>query len=161
KVWRTKQVDSREVSLTNKDQINSWISAYGEDSDFVRIRVRGIFPRTGEQEFISAASVEEACHAEAIKFPTDPLVIGVDVARYGSNESVIFFRKGRDARSIEPIRLRGVGTVDLAGRVAEAFHTYRVDAIFVDGGGIGGGVVDNLRALHLHCFDVQFGARAE
>jgi len=161
KVWKSKQVDSRQVSLTNKDQIGAWINAYGEDSDFVRIRVKGTFPRTGEMEFISSADVEEACTAEAVSFPHDPLVIGVDVARYGSNESVIFFRKGRDARTIEPIRLRGLSTVALATKVAEVYHQYHVDAIFVDGGGVGGGVVDNIRALHLFCFDINFGAKAD
>ena len=161
KVWRTKQVDSREVSLTNKEQIQSWIDAYGEDSDFVRIRVRGVFPRTGEMEFISAADVEEASKREAYSLPTDALVIGVDVARYGSNESVIFFRKGRDARSIPPLRYRGLSTVDLAARVSEVYHQHHIDAIFVDGTGVGGGVVDAIRALHMYCFDVQFGSKPD
>jgi len=160
-VWRSKQVDSREVSLTNKEQIKSWIDAYGEDSDFVRIRVRGVFPRTGETEFISNADVEAATQAEAFSQPNDALVIGVDVARYGANESVIFFRKGRDARSIPPLRFRGLSTVDLAGRVSEVYHQYRIDAIFIDGGGVGGGVVDAVRALHLHCFDIQFGSKPD
>src|SRR5262245_7965911 len=133
KEWRTKQVDSREVSLTNKDQINSWIQAYGEDSDFVRIRVRGVFPRTGEMEFISSEDVEKASFEEAWSEPRDALVIGVDVARFGTNESVIAFRKGRDARTIPWIRMRGATTVQLAGKVAEAVSRYRVDAVFVDG----------------------------
>lgn len=161
KVWKTKQVDSREVSLTNKDQIATWIDTYGEDSDFVRIRVKGVFPRTGEMEFISSEDVTEATLREAISFPTDPLVIGVDVARYGANESVIYFRKGRDARTIPPLRFRGLSTVALAAKVSEVYHQYHVDAIFVDGGGVGGGVVDNLRALHLFCFDIQFGSKSD
>lgn len=161
KAWQSIQVDSREVSITNKAQIAHWIDAYGEDSDFVRIRVRGTFPRAGELEFISSADVEAAGHREASSQLTDPLVIGVDVARFGSNESVIYFRKGRDARTLPPIRLRGASTVELAARVAEVFHQYRVDAIFVDGGGVGGGVVDNLRALHLYCFDIQFGSKSD
>src|SRR5262245_46139646 len=130
KEWRTKQVDSREVSLTNKDQIASWISAYGEDSDFVRIRVRGVFPRTGEQEFISAETVAAATSREAYSEPKDALVIGVDVARFGSNETVIWFRKGRDARSIPPVRLRGASTIEVAGKVSEAVQRYRVDGVF-------------------------------
>jgi hypothetical protein len=161
RAWKSKQVDSREVSLTNKVQINSWIDAYGEDSDFVRIRVKGVFPRTGEMEFISSEQVDEAAKSEAASDPRDALVIGVDVARYGANESVIWFRKGRDARSIAPVRLRGASTVELAGKVSEVFHRYRVDGIFVDGGGIGGGVVDQLRALHIHVFDINFGSKAE
>lgn len=159
--WKTKQVDSREVSLTNKAQINSWIEAYGEDSDFVRIRVRGVFPRTGEMEFISAEAVQEASTRDAESHPNDALVIGVDVARYGANESVIWFRKGRDARSIPPIRLRGASVVQLSSKVNEVCLRYRIDAVFVDGGGVGGGVVDTLRSLHVHCFDVQFGSKAE
>lgn len=161
KVWDTTQVDARTVRFTNKDQINKWIDAYGEDSDFVRIRVKGTFPRTGEQEFITAADVEAAMEREPYSERTDPLVIGVDVARYGSNESVIYFRKGRDAQTIPPIRLRGMSTVELAGKVSEIFFQYHVDAIFVDGGGVGGGVVDNLRALHLFCYDIQFGSRPD
>jgi len=159
RAWRSRQVDSREIRFTNKEQISHWIEAYGEDSDFVRVRVRGVFPRVGEMEFIPIADVEAAVFRESYSQPTDPLVIGVDVARYGSNESVIFFRKGRDARSIAPVRLRGTSTVDLAARVSEVFHQYHVDAVFVDGGGVGGGVVDNIRALHIHCFDVQFGGK--
>jgi hypothetical protein len=161
RAWKTKQVDSREVSLTNKAQIEAWINAYGEDSDFVRIRVRGVFPRTGEMEFISAEEVDGSAAREADSHPNDALVIGVDVARYGSAESVIWFRKGRDARSIPPIRLRGASTVELAGKVSECFHRYRIDGIFVDGGGVGGGVVDQLRALHIHVFDINFGSKAE
>lgn len=159
KVWQTTQVDSREVSLTNKDQIDSWVTAYGEDSDFVRIRVKGVFPRTGEMEFISAEVVQEAAEREAVSFFYEPLIIGVDVARYGANESVIFFRKGRDARTIPPVRMRGASTVELASRVAEVFHFHQVDAIFIDGGGVGGGVVDQVRALNLHCFDINFGSK--
>lgn len=161
RVWKTKQVDSRQITFTNKDQVEHWIEAYGEDSDFVRIRVKGVFPRTGEMEFISAADVEEAASKEAISFSHDALVIGVDVARYGANESVIFFRKGRDARSIPCIRLRGVSVVDLAARVNDVYQQYRVDAIFVDGGGVGGGVVDCIRSLHLHCFDINFGSKPD
>lgn len=161
RAWFHKQVDSREVSFTNKDQIAQWIEAYGEDSDFVRIRVRGVFPRTGEMEFIPAVDIEAAVWREALSDKSDPLCLGVDVARYGANETVLFFRKGRDARTIPPIRLRGASTVEVAAKIHEAFFQYHVDAIFIDGGGVGGGVVDNVRALHLYCFDIQFGAKSD
>jgi hypothetical protein len=36
------------------------VQDYGEDSDFVRIRVRGVFPRTGSKQFISSEVVEPA-----------------------------------------------------------------------------------------------------
>ena len=159
--WKSRQIDSRTVSgtITNRTQIDKWIEAYGEDSDFVRIRVRGVFPRSGEMEFISAADVDAAMVREPISTLSDPLALGVDVARYGSNESVLYFRKGRDARTIPAQSYRSLNTVELAAKVSNAFHTYRTDGIFVDGGGVGGGVVDNLRQMALFCWDVQFGGK--
>jgi hypothetical protein len=157
--WDTKQLDSRTVSITNKTQLNRWVEAYGEDSDFCRIRVKGEFPRHGEMEFISAADVDAAMLRDVTTSITDPLSLGCDVARYGSNESVLALRKGRDARTIPWQYFRGLNTVELATRIQDAHHTYSMDGIFIDGGGVGGGVVDNVRQMHLHAFEVQFGAR--
>lgn len=159
KAWHSTQVDSRSITFTNKQQITNWIEAYGEDSDFVRIRVRGVFPRTGEMEFISAADVDNAMAREAFSNLTDPLALGVDVARYGQNASVLFFRKGRDARTIPRQVYRSLSTVELAVKTNEAFHVYHTDGIFIDGGGVGGGVVDNVRNMHLFCYDIQFGSK--
>jgi hypothetical protein len=89
----------------------------------------------------------------------DPLAFGVDVARYGKNASVIFFRKGRDAKSIPRRRFQGLSTIQLADKISEAHHEYHSNGIFIDGGGVGGGVVDNVRAKALHCYEVQFGAK--
>lgn len=158
-IWKTKQVDSREVSFTNKDQISRWIKAYGDDSDFCRIRIYGMFPRVGEMEFFSADKVEAAMAREAEPRAIDPLAFGVDVARYGKNSSVIFFRKGRDARTIPRRRFQGLSTTQLSDKIAEAHHEYHSNGIFVDGGGVGGGVVDQVRAKALHCYEVQFGAK--
>lgn len=157
--WKTRQIDSRTVSFTNKDQFQKWIDGYGEDSDFVRIRVLGVFPKHGEMEFISAADVDAAMARDTFALQHEPLALGVDVARYGSNESVLWFRKGRDARTIPAKSFRGISTVVLASEVVSANAQYNVDGVFIDGGGVGGGVVDNVRAAQLHCWDVQFGGK--
>jgi hypothetical protein len=159
--WHTTQVDARTISFTNKDQIKAWERAYGADSDFVRVRVLGVFPRTGESEFISAAIVREARSRDAEAQRFDPLIIGVDVARFGGDESVIVVRKGRDARSIPAVRLRNIDTMALAARVVDLAQSLRADAVFIDGGGVGGGVVDRCRQLRLDVHDVQFGGRAD
>lgn len=52
-------------------------------------------------------------------------------------------------------------TMQLAARVAEAAERYRPDGIFVDGGGVGGGVVDRLKAMKFRVHEVQFGAAAD
>jgi len=161
RAWRTYQVDSRTISFTNHKQVADWINAYGEDSDFVRVRVRGVFPRTGEMEFISSELVGEAAMREATSHSHEALVIGVDVARYGDNETVIFVRKGRDAQTYPPVRLRGADVITVASKVSEVSTQYNADAIFVDGGGVGGGVVDCLRNLSVHCFDINFGGKSD
>jgi hypothetical protein len=42
--WNGRQIDSRSVAMTNKAQIAAWVKDHGEDSDFVRVRVRGVSP---------------------------------------------------------------------------------------------------------------------
>src|SRR5205823_7393623 len=119
----------------------------------------GMFPRVGEMEFISAADVDLAMSRDPDVSKSDPLAMGVDVARYGTNSSVIYLRKGRDGRSLERRRFQGISTVELATKVHEVFFQCHVDGIFIDGGGVGGGVVDNVRNMHLFCWDVQFGGK--
>ena len=157
--WTTRSIDSRTVPQSNKDELARWVQAYGEDSDFVRIRVMGQFPRVGDMEFFSAMDIRAAAEREPEVVLQDPLALGVDVARYGKNASVIFPRKGRDARTYERIRFQGLSTIQLADRIFEAHLRYHSDGIMIDGGGVGGGVVDACRAKALFVYEVQFGAK--
>lgn len=160
--WNSEQIDSRTVNVCqNKVQHKEWVDDYGEDSDFVRIRVRGTFPRAGSMQFIPSDAVDQAGIRDALAHLHDPLVLGVDVARFGDDASVIYIRKGRDGRTHPPLIFRGMDTMSLAGKVAEVHALYRADAIFVDGGGVGGGVVDRLRQLRVPCFDIQFGGKPD
>jgi hypothetical protein len=159
--WKNKQIDSRTVSLTNKEQIAQWVADYGEDSDFVRVRVRGVFPRAGSMQFIPGDLAEEAAQRTLKAQDFDPLVMGVDVARFGDDQSVIWFRRGRDAKSIPPIKLRNVDTMTLAAKVAEARKYYHCEAVFVDGTGVGGGVIDRLNQLNVPVVEVQFGGKPD
>lgn len=156
--WVARQVDSRDVAITNKAQIAQWVADYGEDSDFVRVRVKGEFPRAGSMQFIDGERVAAARARTPEALPTDALVMGVDVARFGDDRSVIAMRRGRDARSLPWIVLSGADTMQVAGRVAEAVAEHRPAAVFVDEGGIGAGVVDRLRQLGVRCVGVNFGA---
>jgi hypothetical protein len=159
--WIHRTVDSRSVSFTDKTELQKWIDDYGEDNDFVRVRVRGVFPRTGSMQFISSEAVDEAQRRDVSVHLHDPLVFGVDVARYGDDASVIYIRKGRDGRSHPPILLRGLDTMTVASRVAEEYLKYRPDAVFVDGGGVGGGVLDRLRQIRVPAIEIQFGGKAD
>jgi hypothetical protein len=159
--WISRQIDSRTVSFTNKDRLQELEDAYGADSDYFRVRVKGEFPRVGAVEFISAALVADARTRDVDSHRFDPLIIGVDVARFGDDETVIAIRKGRDARSVPCIRLRGLDTMQVASRVVEEATRLRADGVFIDEGGVGGGVVDRCRQLRLFVLGVQFGGKSD
>lgn len=161
RLWKTFTVDSRTVKITNKAQIAEWLRAYGEDSDFFRVRVRGAFPRVGSMQFISDQLSREASVREPVSSIWDPLVFGVDVARFGDDKSVIAIRRGRDARTIPWHVFSGADTNTLALKIIELATALSPDAIFIDEGGVGAGIVDRLKFLKLPVIGVQFGGSPE
>ncbi len=155
--WQAKAVDSRLVSITDKELIQKWADDYGEDSDFFRVRVRGVFPRVDAESFISYSVATSAVNRE-IGRQSGGVVIGVDVGRFGDDPSVIYPRCGRDALT-RPIEIYpGIDTMSLAGKVASAFLRHHATVCFVDSGGVGGGVVDRLRMLRIPVIEVDFGS---
>ena len=156
--WRTLQIDARSVEGAALDELLSILKEHGPDSDEARMEVYGQFPNRATNQFIPHSVVAEAMEKTNIPDPGAPLLLGVDVARFGSDRSVLAFRKGRDATSIPWQKYKGLDTVQLASRVAEAAQAYKVDAILVDGNGVGGGVVDNLKAWRFNVVEVQAGS---
>ena len=146
-------IDSRDVSITNKEYIEKLIADHGIDSDYVKVRVLGEFPSVGSLQFIPTSDVLAAQLRDAVYERHQEVRIGVDVARFGSDESVIYPRIGNDARSFEAKRYRGLDTVQLSGRVIEMVKSFQELGktniqVFVDGTGLGAGVVDVLRSLN-------------
>jgi hypothetical protein len=158
--WTGFHVDAREVSISDKEQIIQWGEDHAEDSYFFMTRVRGEFPTVSALQFIPNDLVEAAMTRDIERQPNDPLVLGVDVARFGDDCSVIYARRGFDARSILPMVYRGISTDRLEDMILEFCSQNRVECIFIDGTGVGGGVVDHLANRHnLPVEDIQFGSR--
>lgn len=145
--WWTKQVDSRTVKITNKDQINKWIDDYGEDHDFVRVRVRGVFPSASSVQFISLAAVTQAQGRDYTDLEVRGFakVMGVDVARHGDDQSVLTRRKGM--KTWPQKKLRIPDTMKLAEVVATEIEEWQPDYVLIDATGIGWAVVDRLNQL--------------
>lgn len=60
-----------------------------------------------------------------------------------------------------PLKFRGLDTMELAARVAGEAQRLRADAVFVDEGGLGAGVVDRLRQLRVAgVHGINFGGKA-
>lgn len=90
------RVDARDVSLSNKGQIAAWIEDYGEDSDFCRVRIKGMFPRAGYANFISPGMVTDARRRriELRAYQAYPKYLSCDPARFGDDFTVITLRQG-------------------------------------------------------------------
>lgn len=158
--WHTQQIDSRSIEGTNRAQIDEWIEDYGEDSDFVRVRVRGLFPRASSLQFIPSDLVAEAMKREARCNLGDPLIMTLDIARGGDDNNVFRFRRGLDARSIPPVKIPGSETRDsmrLVSKAIQLIQDHKPDAFFFDGTGVGGPVGDRIRQLGYNVHEVQFG----
>lgn len=159
--WLTRQIDSRTVEGTNKEEIARWVEDYGEDSDFVRVRVRGEFPRAGSSQFISSDVVAAARRYKAEGYMGLPKILSVDVARFGDDQTVIGSRQGRKATILA--KYRGKDTVQVAERVIEFIGKENPDAVVIDGDGIGAGVIDQIkfRGFGKRLFEFHGGAKAD
>lgn len=168
--WNPTIVDSRTSRFTNKVEIAEWVKEHGEDSDFVRVRVRGLPPSASDAQFIDLKTVAAAQRRPVVILGDEPLVVGLDMARGGADNCVFRFRQGNDARSIPPVRVTGEQARDSMKVVALAadilkrtYNGRRVHTMFVDatGGSVGGPVADRLRQLgNRNVFDVQFGGES-
>ncbi|WP_319703295.1 terminase [Cronobacter sakazakii] len=133
--WKCKQIDSRTVEGTNKSQIEKWAADYGEDSDFFKVRVRGIFPDASETQFIPTGMTEEALTriVTEAQVAHAPVILGVDPAYSGADDAVIYLRQGLHSKLL----WRGSKTTDdliMAKRIADFEDQYRADAVFIDFG---------------------------
>jgi hypothetical protein len=166
--WHQTIVDSRTSRFTNKALIAEWLEDYGEDSDFFRVRVRGLPPAASDLQYIATALVSAAQTRQPLVLPDEPLVCGLDVARGGGDRCVFRFRRGPDAKSIPPMWIPGEQSRDsmrlvtmAADILGRTFSGRKVQTLFVDGTGIGGPIVDRLRQMgHQNCIEVQFGGES-
>lgn len=157
-LYDCEHIDSREVSHTNKSHINDLINKYGEDSDEVKIRVKGQFPSVAYNGFIMREAVEAAIARELHYDPGAALIMAVDPARFGGDEIVIGWRQGRDARSRTFITTKGLSTTKLAELVAQQINATRPDAVVIESTGLGAGLIDILRDKGYRIVEVHPGS---
>lgn len=164
--WLRWNIDSRTVKITNKEMLNQYVEDYGEDSDFVRVRVRGVFPSTGFKQLIDREIVENAMSRPAgfVEYSKMCAVVGVDVARFGDDRSSIATRIGLDATL--PIKsFRGLDGWELGEQIA--LHVRELQdkgipkvVIFVDATGVGASPVDWLKRNLENVIPIDFGGKA-
>ncbi len=163
--WNHRCVDSRQSRFTNKALIQQWEEDYGEDSDFFRVRVRGLAPLADELQYIDLGRIREAQKRGVMPpLPDEPLICGFDVSGGGSAWNVFRFRQGSDARTRPPIRITGEAGRErsiLIGKAAELLADRRPDHIihsmFVDSA-FGSPIVERLHTLgYKNVHEINFG----
>lgn len=163
KYWRRTQIDARTVEDTDPKVYQEYVDKYGVDSDEVAIEVLGGFPKQGDRQFISSSIVDQAVERDLQDDSFAALMMGVDIARFGDDSTVIRFRQGRNAKIIPPIELKGADNMVVANEVAFLIDKYNPDAVCIDAGN-GTGVIDRLKERGYKIHEVWFGgasAKAE
>lgn len=145
--WEGDSIDSRTVEGTNLELFKAWVEDYGEDSDFVKVRVRGMFPAASFKQFISDADVDPAYgkHLTEPQYAYAPKILTVDPAWEGDDLLVIGLRQGL-AFSILKAIPKNDNDVAVANIVARIEDEVDADAVFIDGG-YGTGIISAGRTL--------------
>ena len=140
KSWQKFHFDSRNSSNVKKEYVEYMRNKYGEDSNVFRIRVAGDPPLADEKTLIPLAWALQCVGQEIEVAEEEPLYIGVDVARYGEDASIIMPRKGLQILPWE--EFRGMNTISLAGFAQKNYLELEASGLAIDEIGVGAGVVD-------------------
>jgi phage terminase large subunit len=143
--WKTMHVSCVDNRLVNEDFVQQIKATYGEESNAFRVRVLGEFALRDDDVLIPADLVDAAMERDVVLIESDPIVYGLDVARFGDDRSVLCKRQGNVVLDFKT--WRGLDLMQLVGAVVSEARGDRPAEIVVDSIGLGAGVADRLREL--------------
>lgn len=153
--------DSERSPRIDIDWAREQIAAYGRDNPWVMAYILGLFPPSSINTLLGPDEVEAAIarHIPETAYHHAQRRLGVDVARFGDDRTVVFPRQGLWAG--DPVVMRGATTDQIAARIVLARSRWESEMELVDGsGGYGGGVVDQLRLAGRAPIEVSASGRA-
>ncbi len=146
--------------LTTHRWVEERKKVWGEENPIYQARVLGEFPDQGEDTLIALSMVEAATRGEStVPSEEDQVILAVDVARFGSDKSVILRRRGMVVEDVQAYR--GLDTMKLTGLIVAAIDSCNPQEVVVDEVGIGAGVVDRLREQGHHVQGINVGRPAQ
>lgn len=137
------------------------IRTNGRDSPFVKVTVLGEWPSSSLNALIGPDEIEQAMKRayREFQYGGSPKILGVDVARQGDDQSIIFPRQGIVA--FPPVAYRNLNSLQGAGAVVRKWNEWEADACFVDAtGGFGAGWIDQMALLGKAPIGVQYAGKA-
>jgi hypothetical protein len=149
KYWKVRFIDAEEVAKraahVDIEAINRVAEVYGRNSDYFRVKVRGLPPLSDAQALVSPEQMYEARDREVEVTEKDLRVGSCDPARYGSDPAMFYVRKGLKLYHREI--LSRASTIECAQKAFDLIENFDLDFFYIDEIGLGSGVLDNLRAL--------------
>lgn len=148
--WNHRQIDSRTVEGTNKDVLATMVQTYGEDSDIVKVRIRGIFPSQSAKQFISTDDVDAARgrHLDESQYKFAPKILTCDPAWEGDDELVIGLRQGLYFRVLMTMP-KNDNDMAVAAQLARIEDEHGADAVYIDAG-YGTGIYSGGKTMGRH-----------
>ncbi len=140
--WHTLHVSSEDSPRVSNEYPTAMAAKWGKDTDIYRVRVKGDFPLGESEAFIRLDLVEAAILRWHDAKPDGACELGVDVARYGDDETVLALREGGYVHELECYRQWS--TTQTTGRVVQIVKERFPAAVKVDDTGVGGAVTDGL-----------------
>lgn len=158
--WWRRQIDSRTVEGSNLEEINSWAKRYGEDSDFFKIRVKGQFPASNENQYIPTQLIDKARNTviKPYQFEFAPRIIGVDSSWTGKDKLIMYFRQGLFCERLCEVQ-KNDNDIRIANMLAQYEDERQADAVFIDLG-FGTGIKSAGDAWGRNWTLVAFGAKS-
>jgi hypothetical protein len=144
------------------DRAREQIETHGREDPWVMAYILGKFPPSSINALLGPDEVAAACRRNPMKsdFQWSQKRVGVDVARFGDDCTVLFPRQG--IQSYTPVVMRHARTNDIAARIVAARAKWGTEAEFVDDtGGYGAGVIDFLLQSGVGAFPVNFSGKAD
>jgi hypothetical protein len=114
------------------------------------------FSVSAENEFIDYQLINDACQREFTSLNLSSLVFGYDPARFGGDNNVLVRRRGLVMEGLDC--WQGQDLMESSQKVSDAISVLSPQTVFVDGCGLGAGVVDRLKQLgHKNIINVNSG----
>jgi phage terminase large subunit len=152
--WKTYHVSCLDSRRVDPDFVKQIKDTYGEASNAYRVRVLGEFALKEDDTLIPAELVDSAMSRDISVSPQEPMVYGLDVARFGNDRSVLVRRQGNVVHPTVKI-WQGLDLMQLVGAVVNEAEIDKPGEICVDAIGMGSGVADRLRELGFTVRDVN------
>jgi hypothetical protein len=158
--WKAWQIDSRTVEGTNKRQLDEWAKEKGEDSDWYKVRVRGLFPNLAFKQFYAESLVDAAYgrHLRPEQYSFAPKVLCCDPAWEGDDELVIGVLQGLRFDVLRRIP-KNDNDVEVANILMHLEDDHGADAVHIDKG-YGTGIYSVGKTSGRHWRLVDFGSKS-